>query len=57
MKLKRLDSCHDYDRRDDLESEGSQKEVESLKTCGIRIVVREKKRDYVGKIPKLRGGV
>ena len=23
----------------------------------IRIVVREKKRDYVGKIPKLRGGV
>ena len=22
----------------------------------IRIVVREKKRDYVGKIPKLRGG-
>ena len=22
----------------------------------LRIVVREKKRDYVGKIPKLRGG-
>ena len=23
----------------------------------IRVAIREKKRDYVGKIPKLRGGV
>ena len=26
-------------------------------SMSVRIVVREKKRDYVGKIPKLRGGV